>query len=164
MNLIHKITYIVLFITLSACSGIKSSLAYTEGTQCLDRKDYVNAINHLENAVALDPTLSRNHTNLCAAYMGVNNVPKAWEHARAAVLCKYKGDGSEDLNFIKFYNILIRHKLDQPGQSYSEITAQLGIPDSITMYDNTMIVTYGICDMTFESEKLTKCSVKLQVY
>lgn len=158
MNKFVRLFSVTLVLIFTSCSTCSSSIAYTEGTQYLEKKDYSNAINCLEKAVALDPTVSRNHTNLCAAYMGVKNIQKAWEHARAATLCAYKDD-SADINFRNFYNALIRNKYDQPGKSFEDITTQLGSPDILKdgLTEGDKIVIYGNCEMNFVSNKLTTC-------
>jgi tetratricopeptide (TPR) repeat protein len=156
----YKTLLLLALVLLTSCNTVKSSLAYTKGTQYLEQGDYTNAIQHLEEAVKLDPDLARNHSNLAAAYGSVGEDQRAWQEIRLAVLSPYR-DIAALPNFCACYNALIKNRLDQPGTDALEVMHLLGEPDLKIMGESQMIWVYGLCHMHFENNKLVKCQLKL---
>lgn len=144
---------------LTGCGMVSSSIHYTKGTRCLENGDYKSAAFELEQAVELDPTLGRNHTNLACAYQQLGEFQKTWYHTRQAVLCEYK-DAAGPLFFVKQCELLIiKPGLDQPGTPLEVIIDTLGSPDIIenNEQDNEIFYIYGLCLMKFKDRKLTAC-------
>lgn len=114
---------------LTSCSGIKSSINYTMGTDSLNSGNYSEAIEYLEEAVRLDPTMSRNQNNLAAAYMANGDFEKAWFHSRKAVLCK-PITLEAGITFCNLYEAFVRERcIDSVGQRYENVISALGEPD-----------------------------------
>lgn len=142
---------------LSGCSTIASSINYTQGTECLEQGDYQGAIKHLEKAVELDPTMSRNQNNLCIAYLKVGNMEKAWYHSRQAV---YHAREATPANFVfyQIYKDYVRNRgLDTEGTSIQDVISKLGEPDVLIYVEEKTICIYGICTMEFRHGKLIRC-------
>lgn len=160
-NMSTHLLAISLFI-LSGCSTIVSSYHYTTGTQHLDCGNYHEAISELEQAVELDPTMARNHTNLSYAYSKINNEEKAWYHNRQATRCPYS-DGLCVLQFRLYYyqKMIVDKGFDKPGTPWEEISNNLGEPDEYQVNENGEIIScyYGICKMTFSNGLLTSCDI-----
>jgi tetratricopeptide (TPR) repeat protein len=146
---------------LSGCAGLRSSLHYTKGTQQLSCGNYPEAVVELEQAVKLDPSMARNHTNLTAAYIANNNEEKAWFQARQAVRCRYD-DGLREFQFMLFcQRKIINPGLCRQGTPWEEISKNLGQPDEYQESENGQIIscTYGICKMSFSNGLLTSCLI-----
>lgn len=141
---------------LTGCDACYSSMHYTNGTACLDRGDYEQAVVELTCAVELDPALARNYSNLAAACIGVGDYESAWCYLRQAVLCRYQ-DPVANRNFRKVCsNRLAQKNLDCCGTSYEEISECLGTPDDIEYSDNGSVAfcSYGTYVMEFSDNKL----------
>jgi hypothetical protein len=120
---------LLFILALTGCATISSSLHFTKGTQYLDQCNYPAAVVELEQAVALDPDMARNHNNLCNAYVGVEDWDQAWISARKAVLAKYE-DAVGDRMFRQLCRIMIINQgLAEPGTSVDELKEKLGCPD-----------------------------------
>lgn len=131
---------------------------YTRGTELLESGNSFEAVKELEKAVALDPEMARNHSNLCAAYLTLDNKPMAWYHARQAVLCPYR-DVVGSIQFLNLFNALVvEESLDQPGVSEETILERLGSPDNIVYSEktNAFVYQYGLALFIFKDKKLTK--------
>lgn len=145
----------------TGCSVISSSLEYGEGTQCLEMGNYSGAIEHLEKAVQLDPSMSRNQNNLASAYLGSGNIQKAWYHSRQAVLCKYC-DAVALATFAQLYNFCVKKQnLDLKGTALDEVLCRLGQPDLRREEKEVINLMYGRCVMMFSKGKLVECSFKM---
>lgn len=156
----YKLTipfFLSVALILSGCSGIRSSLKYTEGSECLYKGDYRGAIEHLEKAVQLDPTMSRNQNNLALAYKLTGNWDKAWYHSRQAVLCP-QDNPPAIYTFWTIYEVCVRNRgLDEEGATLHDVVSKLGPPDIMFVGKEITSCVYGLCLMVFEKNKLTKC-------
>lgn len=167
MKIMHKKPYYLVFISLCClllvgCSIISSSIQYTKGTECLDRGDYQGAIQHLEKAVELNPTYSKNQGNLASAYLATGEIKKAWFHSRKAVLCNNCTE-IDLFTFVFISHIIIEEKgLLEKGTSLEETLCELGEPDARFIRDEGLLgLLYGRCIFTFYDEKLVDYSMNL---
>jgi len=165
----HKTTYPFLFVIclfLTGCSTIRSSVNYTNGTSCLEEGDYANAVIYLKKAVQLDPCMSRNQTNLSAAYCALGEFDMAWYHARLAVICIEINPNQKNqpayTNFFSLYNHCVKEKgLDRVGTLLEEVIDKLGKPDFSRQSDDGTEedLFYGIYGMRFKDGKLVSCEL-----
>src|ERR1700688_2374343 len=84
MKNVYIFLLILIIPLLSNCAGIRSSINYTKGTECLEKGDFEGARSYLEEACRLDPSMSRNHNNLACTYLELDEIDKAWYSARQA--------------------------------------------------------------------------------
>ncbi len=148
-------SFFLLLITIitSGCSFIQSSFEYTRGTQCLERQDYNAAVVHLENAVRLNPKLSKNHNNLAVAYLETKNFEKAWYHSRQAVLID--GNNYEAIFTFKELSRAIFKRCDiKEGMGFDEVVIHLGKPDHVYNTANETVYFYGTIGIGFIDEKI----------
>ncbi len=132
------------------CNTIKSSYHFTRGTECLDQANYQGAIEHLEQAVELDPSMSRNHCNLAFAYHKSGQLKKSWFNARQAVLLDPTNMEAVQ-NMHSIYTQLNFDKQIIPGISIDESINLLGEPD-IEIKGKTTTLIYGNIIFKFDSE------------
>lgn len=144
---------------LSSCSTVMSSSHYTKGTEYLNCGNYFDAIIELEQAVELDPSMGRTHSNLAYAYMQMGDMNKCWYHSRQAVLCPNKDEKGMS-NFVQLYYVcVVKAGLNQPGTPLQKVLDKLGEPDFMVETQNVTRCTYGACVMRFENELLTSCDL-----
>ena len=67
---------------------VRGSFHFTKGTECLDKKDYINAIYHLKKAVELDPLTARNLENLGCAYAYSGDTLKGLYYTTLGFFCE----------------------------------------------------------------------------
>lgn len=123
------------------------------GTTCIDRGDYAAAISHLQEAVRLDPTLSRNHTNLAYAYIMMGQEKEAWFHARQAVLTNGANEVSEHLFSSLYKGLNDRFRFNEGGLKEDEVIEILGKPDLTGAINKTeeSFCVYGLAILKFKS-------------
>jgi len=154
----------LMLILLTGCTTIASTIQYEKGTECLEKEDYPGAVKYLERAVELDPDLSKYHTNLTVAYLGVGDIEKAWFHARQSVMTKGQNDLSM-FHFMNLYKFCVEKKgLNTMGTPQDAVLCQLGIPDILVEYETKkkeaiVVLIYGCCSMKFCNGKLEECSI-----
>lgn len=160
-KILIKFFFLSITVLVASCSIVASSFHFTLGTQCLDKGDYIGAVRHLERAVELDPTMSRNHNSLACAYMGIQEVEKAWYQSRQAVLCEPVDYISLE-TFMNIYKLCVKNRgLNQKGTSLQEILSKLGEPDLKNEEpDGTITIIYGCSAMKFFNGMLVSCSFK----
>lgn len=136
---------------------ISSSFNYTKGTKYLEKGKYHKAVKYLEKAVALDPTMSRNHNNLASAYLFTGNIDKAWYESRQAVLCLQDNPCAISTFWNIYEGYVTARGLDREGVPLQTVLDTLGIPD-IMMTDSNggACIMYGLSTMTFSNGKLIK--------
>ena len=120
---------VVVLLLLAGCATVSSSLNYTEGTDALEKGDFNTAIVHLEEAVRLDPKLSRNHANLAYAYYETGQIEKAWLHGRAAVLLDPSNEAAK-ANWHRIFGDMWKKSELKTGATEGAVRAGLGAPDS----------------------------------
>jgi tetratricopeptide (TPR) repeat protein len=141
----------------SACATVASSVSYTKGTEALEAKDYETAVVHLEQAVELDPNLSKNHNNLASAYLGVGRLPDAWTHVRRAVLLDPRNQYAR-MNCGHVFAKMREQTGLGAGDGIDEIREKLGEPDAV--HDGTDTACkcvwwqYGSVAVSIVDEKL----------
>ncbi len=145
-------------VLLSACSTISSSARFTEGTQALERGDYETAATLLEEAVELDPSLSRNHNNLASALYELGRIEEGWPHSRAAVMLDPKNEAARANNLRHFKALSDEHDIDV-GTSRSDVARSLGEPDSEGAGSECTWLQYGYAALCIVDEKVARISV-----
>jgi tetratricopeptide (TPR) repeat protein len=144
---------VLISLVTSSCSVIQSSVEYTKGTECLQRGEYSTAVVHLEKAVSLDPKLSRNHNNLAAAYLGIQDIEKGWYHSRQAVLLDM--NNREAISSFKQLSREIFERYDiKIGMSVDKVVSLLGKPDHTIDSNTEMIYFYGTIGLKFADGEL----------
>lgn len=141
------------------CSAINSSLNFTKGTDCLVNGDYNQAAAYLEKAVELDPDMGRNHTNLAAAYLALEEKEKAWKESRAAINCKNTNSDDYECFAIMFVQYADGQGLCRPGTSKEVILEKLGTPDREIKTDSIVQYLYGPFIMSFKYDLLNEVTV-----
>lgn len=127
---------------------------FTRGTQCLNEGDYPKAVEHLSEAVRLDPTMSRNHNNLASAYVATGQIALAWEHSRKAINC-WGFNPAAELTFIQLYKAYAKECKIGLGSTRDYVFEKLGKPDRCeSIIGNTELCYYGSIKMEFVDGKL----------
>jgi tetratricopeptide (TPR) repeat protein len=111
-----------------SCAATESSVYYTRGTQALERGDLPTAITDLEEAVRLDPSLSRNHNNLASAYMAAGRIADGWPHVRKAVAID-PGNEHAVQNCRLYFVKMQQQSGMKEGDSLDQVREKLGGPD-----------------------------------
>ena len=117
-----------LVVVIGACSTVQSSASYTKGTQALAAGQYEVAATLLEEAVRLDPTSSRNHNNLAAAYLGLGRLADGWPHVHRAVELDPRNGYALD-NCNAFFEQMRVDGYLPAGTTSAEVLTKLGEPD-----------------------------------
>jgi hypothetical protein len=145
---------------LMGCSTVSSSYHYTMGTEAVECGDLDTALEHLEQAVALDPSMGRNHNNLCAVYMGLGRMEDAWHSICQAVwaLSDEEHFNNSKRNFMTMWNWMREHHPIQKGLTVDEVVSRLGTPNSVNHFTNKegCVLTYGFLMLSFEGNSLNR--------
>lgn len=151
-----QIAQIILSISfLGACSTAESSLNYTRGTDALKEHDYESAIQHLEEAVRLDPEMSRNYNNLAAAYFGAGRVMDGFLYVRRALELD-SGNRYARANFDRIWTTVAEAVKIEIGVSMESVVENLGVPDADSTEDGAEYLLYGTRILKFENGRLTQ--------
>ena len=142
---------------LAACATVTSSLHYTRGTDALEQGDFETAIIELEEAVHLDPSLSRNHGNLAYAYLETGRIQDAWVRGRNAVIL----DPANEYARRNWGRIFVAMRAEvglEKGDSSAEIRDKLGNPDGTHDASNAecgcIWWQYGYTALSFVNDRL----------
>jgi tetratricopeptide (TPR) repeat protein len=135
-----------LMLCAGACQKTKSDTDYANGTNCLQKEEYTNAVAYLERAVSFEPLVSRNHNNLAYAYMQLGNLPNAWHHSRQAVILDPKNQYALELYKHLFDKITNQGALLHSNLSEENLIALMGTPDVRIEGENNQesVWIYGI--------------------
>ena len=133
---------------LLGCSAIASSVSYTSGTG-----GTTQAIEKLERAVNLDPSLALNHNNLAAAYFDVGRVMDGWPHVRRAVMMDPQQQVFR-VNFQRFVSSLIREKTIETGMTEGQVKTVLGNPDGKKVVEPCSYWQYASIALCFKAGRL----------
>jgi tetratricopeptide (TPR) repeat protein len=156
-NRIKMIAISIVFACLSGCGTVGSSVNYTRGTEALEKQDYDAAIPLLEEAVRLDPTLSRNHNNLAAAYLGAGRIKDGWPHVRKAVLLDTTSEYAS-ANFQQYWIQIVTLTGVDVGDSHATVKHNLGEPDEKDVRNRDTLWLYGSKILLFNDDKLVGTS------
>lgn len=127
MKKMHPLWF-ALALILAGCATVASSPHFTRGTQALERGDYQTAVNELNEAVQLEPGVSRYHNNLSFAYFKLKNEQKGWFHLRQAVLLDTNNRRAA-ASFESYWTHLERGGKVRVGALEKDILASLDEPD-----------------------------------
>lgn len=131
------------------CARTCASIDDMKGTYSLNQGDYEGAIENLEKAVQLQPSFPSYRNHLSEAYAHAGEHEKMWTQAKLAVLSPYKDDEAQAHFENVCDNLFKEMGIDQPGVSYNKVISELGLPDGLVLYEETMSAFYGTCKMTF---------------
>lgn len=118
----------LVLVVLAGRATVSSSLNYTAGTEALEKGDFETAVVHLEEAVRLDPSLSRNHNNLAYAYYETGRLQEAWDHGRKAVLLDPDNEYAR-ANSRRIFAAMWNEVGLKAGASEDAVRLKLGTPD-----------------------------------
>jgi tetratricopeptide (TPR) repeat protein len=121
-------TVLLLVLSITACSTVEPSVSYTRGTQALEAGDYQAAVTHLEEAVRLEPMLSRNHNNLASAYLATDRIHESWKEVRKAVMLDPRNEYAWKNQRLIFARLRETENL-AVGDSDTQVIEKLGEPD-----------------------------------
>lgn len=152
-NALISLLIIILILCLPGCSTVNSSLNYTKGTEALERGDYEESIRFLEEAVRLDPKLSRNHNNLGYAYLQTGRHKKGWFHVRQAVLLD-PNNRYAVATFLSVWNNFEADGLFALGTSETRILSELEEPDIRIGNEKEIVLIYGLKMLRFRDSEL----------
>jgi tetratricopeptide (TPR) repeat protein len=118
----------------------------------LERGDYQQAATLLEEAVRLDPGLSRNQNNLAAALFELGRLEDGWPHVRQAVLLDPSNQYA--VQSCKRYIVAMLKKANLDfGASKSEVVRVLGEPDNQEEAGGCVWYQYGGSGICFKAER-----------
>jgi tetratricopeptide (TPR) repeat protein len=136
----NKWLYLAAFLVMTGCSTVASSPHYTEGTRAIERGDYQTAVKELEQAIQLEPRVSRYHNNLAFAYFHLGNEQKGWYHLRQAVLLD-PDNRYAVASFNGYWGELEKNGKVRIGMPTQELVKNLGEPDlTLKIGDETSLV------------------------
>jgi len=144
----------IMSILLCGCTMSQSALNYSNGSDCLARGDYKDAIPYFEECVKLGPNMSLNQNNLACAYEAEDHIDKAWGHSRIAV----RSPPYNEEAFVTFkqiyFQMLKKNSLAKEGIAMKVVKEKLGEPDETsTMHSGDRLV-YGVAALDFKDQKL----------
>ena len=137
-----------------AQNWVRSSFKYTRGTEALAKGQYREAADLLAEAVRLDPSMSRNHTNYSAALFELGRYTEGWPHARRAVLLDHENWQAQNNNRRYIKKLLADANLNT-GATLQQIVSVLGAPDSVGEQGGCIWYQYGISALCFEEGVFT---------
>lgn len=149
-----KFVSICLILVFTSCSTVNSSLHYTKGTEALEVENYDSAIIHLEKAIELDPSLSRNHNNLAHAYFEKDRILDGWPHIRKAVILDPSNQYAHQ-NFERYFRTLLERGYAKEGYTQATIIENLGFPDNTLVRGEETLWQYGMVAIYFKEGKVT---------
>jgi tetratricopeptide (TPR) repeat protein len=122
---------------------VNASSHFTRGTQALERGDFETAVKELEEAVRLEPKMSRYHNNLAFAHFQLKNEPKGWFHMRQAVLID-PANQQAAASFESYWAHLERRAKVRIGAPASEVLSALGQPDLSNESETESLYIWGL--------------------
>lgn len=131
LNQYISLTILALFglILLTGCAIFKADKLYKSGTQALERGDFEQCIQELENAKELLPNLSsivRNNLGFC--YEKVGRIKDAWFEFRQAVINNHQNNSAIS-NFLSYWERFKEQGILVVGASVDSIIENMGEPD-----------------------------------
>lgn len=143
----------LMLLTLTGCATVSSSMQYTQGTAAMQRGDFQRAVELLEEAVRLDPNVSRNRNNLAGALFELGRLEDGWPHVRKAVQLDPQNPFASQ-NCTRYLLTLMDKAGVHVGASRVSVLSALGEPDvSIANGVQTMEM-YCSSKLTYKGDRL----------
>ena len=161
MQKTSKLLFIFVAYILCGCNQFKSYAHFTDGTKCLEKRDYHQARFHFEKACEFDSSSSENHNNLACVHIQLGEYNNAWLQSRQAVLL----DPGHDAAVTTFNNLLTQLLISNcigRDSTIEEVKTALGEPDMISE-KTCSIFQYGLLLLLFENGKLVEKSMMFGV-
>lgn len=122
---------------------VNASAHFTRGTRALEQGDFKTAVAELDEAVRLEPKMSRYHNNLAFAHFQLKNEPQGWFHMRQAVLID-PGNPQAVASFDSYWAHLERSGRVQVGAAFPVVYSALGQPDLSNEGPDEQLYIWGL--------------------